>query len=89
MTKYLNKSKSDKPTKHVKRIDYEFHKQSLEELVTTLNTSLMDGLSSSESAKRLKQHGKNLIKPYKQNILIKLVSYLFTGFCGLLWQVIV
>ena len=62
-----------------------FHKLSLNELSGFFNTSLTDGLSESESKQLLIKNGKNILQHHKKNIIIKLISYLFTGFCGLLW----
>ena len=85
LPKFLNKSKAVDPIANAKRVEHDFHKQSLEELATSFNTSMMDGLSSAEAAKLLIKNGKNMIKPPSQNVVLKMASYLFTGFCGLLW----
>ena len=84
--RFLKKANTVDPISNARRIDYQFHRQSLEELATNLETSLMSGLSSTEAATLLAKNGKNLIKPHSQNIFLKMISYLFTGFCGLLWQ---
>jgi sodium/potassium-transporting ATPase subunit alpha len=65
--------------------DLNFHKLSLNELAGYFNTSLTDGLSEVESKQLLTKNGKNILQHYKKNIFLKLISYLFTGFCGLLW----
>ena len=62
-----------------------YHKLSLNELSTFFNTSLTDGLPESESKQMLIKNGKNILQHHKKNIILKLTSYLFTGFCGLLW----
>lgn len=85
LPKFLNKSKAVDPIANAKRVEHDFHKLSLEELAASLNTSMMDGLSSAEAAKLLIKFGKNVIKPPSQNIVLRMISYLFTGFCGLLW----
>jgi sodium/potassium-transporting ATPase subunit alpha len=65
--------------------DLNFHKLSLNELAGYFYTSLTDGLSEVESKQLLTKNGKNVLQHYKKNIFLKLLSYLFTGFCGLLW----
>src|SRR5581483_11813708 len=47
------------------------------------NSSL--GLDSQTAAHRLQDTGKNEISPPKNNIIYKILSYLFGGFCGLFW----
>ena len=66
-------------------IEYDFHKQSLEALAQNFSTSLTDGLDNDSAKNLLTTNGRNLISPKKKNILCKALSYLFTGFCGLLW----
>ena len=61
------------------------HKVSAEELARALNTSLSSGLGQLQAAQLLAVHGKNQIEHKAPNPILKLISYLFTGFCSLLW----
>jgi sodium/potassium-transporting ATPase subunit alpha len=63
----------------------EYHKMSLSELSRVLGTSLTDGLDQANANQLLVKYGRNQIKQKKESTLLKLISYLFTGFCGLLW----
>ncbi len=63
----------------------EFHKMSLSEISRVFSTSLTDGLDQSCANQLLVKHGRNQIKQKKENTLLKLVGFLFTGFCGMLW----
>ena len=67
------------------KVDFDFHKMPFEKLIQAFNTSLTQGIDSSFAKELLLNNGKNLIKPVEKNIFLKLFSYLFTGFCGLLW----
>jgi hypothetical protein len=73
------------PTNHVKTGDQIFHKLTLAELAQLLNTSFTFGLDEACAQQLLAKNGKNHIKPKGRNILWRMLSYLFTGFCGLLW----
>ena len=66
-------------------IQYEFHKQPLTFLAEYFNTSLTHGLNEIEAKQLLIKNGKNILCQPKKNAFMKLISYLFTGFCGLLW----
>ena len=66
-------------------IECDFHKLSLNELVRSFNTSLSNGLNEAEAKNLLAKNGKNLMSHQKKSVFVKLLSYLFTGFCGLLW----
>ena len=65
--------------------DLTFHRMSLAELSGHFATSLSNGLAQTSAESLLSRHGPNQIKPRSKNALLQLVSYLFTGFCGLLW----
>ena len=86
-----NKIKPSEKTKCIKdkteppKIEYDFHKQSLTSLSQYFNTSLTDGLSDAEAKQLLIKNGKNLLAHHKKNLIWKLIGYLFSGFCGLLW----
>lgn len=62
-----------------------FHKLTFEELAALFNTSLKDGLEKEKAAQLLIKNGKNKITQKTKNPIIKILSYFFTGFCGLIW----
>ena len=66
-------------------IQYDYHKQTLTSLAQYFNTSLTDGLNETEAKQILLKNGKNVLSQHKNNPFLKLISFLFTGFCGLLW----
>ena len=70
---------------HQPRIDYDFHQKSVSEVAEYFKTSITYGLSSFEAKNLLIKHGKNVITSQTTNVLIKLIQYLFGGFCVLLW----
>jgi sodium/potassium-transporting ATPase subunit alpha len=43
------------------------------------------GLNSQTVTRRLQHDGKNIISPPKNNVIYKILGYLFGGFCSLLW----
>ena len=65
--------------------DNDFHKKSFEELALQFRTSLTNGLNSAVASGLRQENGKNIISPQKSNIFCKIIGYLFTGFCALLW----
>ncbi len=70
---------------HQPRIEYDFHKKSVPELEEHFKTSMTYGLSSSAAKNRLLGDGKNVITSQTTNVFVKLIKYLFGGFCVLLW----
>ena len=70
---------------HQPRIEYDFHKKSVPELEEHFKTSMTYGLSSSAAKNRLLGDGKNVITSQTTNVVVKLIKYLFGGFCVLLW----
>ncbi|ORY05462.1 calcium ATPase [Basidiobolus meristosporus CBS 931.73] len=76
-------TKRDKNLEEELAID--FHKLNLHELSLRFNTSLENGLDSTNAATRLASHGKNQISPPPSKTLSKILNYLFGGFCGILW----
>jgi magnesium-transporting ATPase (P-type) len=58
---------------------------SFEQLVHRFDTSLTKGLNELQATNLLIKNGKNLIKKKEKHIFRKLIGYLFTGFCALLW----
>jgi hypothetical protein len=77
----FGKNQTDDTNQH----DPIFHKLTLGELAVLFNTSLTCGLTDTCAQQLLIKNGKNCIKQKSKNIFWRLVSYLFTGFCGLLW----
>lgn len=67
----------------VDNVDY--HKMPLDELADMFQTSLTRGQSQVNASQLLIRNGKNKIEHKEQNVLVKIVGYFFTGFCGLLW----
>lgn len=63
----------------------DYHKISFEEISKRFSVSLTNGLNSDVAASLLLKNGKNLLKQEKKSIFMQLFSYLFTGFCGVLW----
>ena len=63
----------------------DYHKISFEEISKRFSVSLTNGLTSDAAASLLLKNGKNLLKQEKKSIFMQLFSYLFTGFCGVLW----
>ncbi len=70
---------------HVSSVEYDYHKQSIESIVKSFSSSNTQGLDTNKAKEILLRDGKNVIKQKKKCVILKLVSYLFTGFCGLLW----
>ena len=79
----LFRRKKVKPTLDVIETDY--HKITLDQLQHDLATSISDGLDESKAAQLLAKNGFNRISQKSKNPIFKLVGYLFTGFCGLIW----
>ena len=66
-------------------VETDFHKISLAELESKLSTSTVEGLNPSNASQLLAKYGKNKITQARKNPLLKIVGYLFSGFCGLIW----
>jgi len=64
---------------------YNFHKSTFFELEQELHTSLVQGLSSKDASRLLREDGPNTITPPNNNLFLKIISYFFTGFCAILW----
>lgn len=63
----------------------DFHKLSTHELNLRFNTSDAVGLDSAASDSRLKRNGENILVQRKPNYLLKILGYVFGGFCSVLW----
>jgi len=61
------------------------HKLSLKELAIKFHVSLTDGLDENSARMALLKNGKNKLTQKKTNPLLKVLSYFFSGFCGLIW----
>lgn len=83
----LRKLKNKENTKNVLENsgNENFHKTELNDLIRQLNTSLTDGLASSTASQLLIKNGRNLIKQKRQNPVIRVTKYFFSGFCPLIW----
>ena len=65
----------------------DFHKLTLDELETVFSTSLKYGLDDTKASKIRIKRGDNQITSARRNIIISIIGYFFSGFCGLLWVV--
>jgi len=63
----------------------DFHKLSTHELNLRFNTSDTVGLDSAASETRLKRNGENILVQRKPNYILKILGYVFGGFCSVLW----
>ncbi|GAN08898.1 Na/K ATPase alpha 1 subunit [Mucor ambiguus] len=63
----------------------DFHKLSTHELNLRFNTSDTVGLDSAASDTRLKRNGENMLIQRKPNYVLKVLGYVFGGFCSVLW----
>ncbi|EED16394.1 Na/K ATPase alpha 1 subunit, putative [Talaromyces stipitatus ATCC 10500] len=63
----------------------EFHSLPPEILCKQLGVSDADGLSPSEASERLARDGPNALPHRRENYLLKLLTYIFGGFCSVLW----
>jgi sodium/potassium-transporting ATPase subunit alpha len=57
-----------------------YHKMSLQEMCTTLNTSLSQGLDEKQAADLLAKNGPNKIKQVKPNLVKKWIGFFLGGF---------
>ncbi|KAL7932569.1 hypothetical protein V8C35DRAFT_307459 [Trichoderma chlorosporum] len=62
-----------------------FHELEVDQLCQQLNVSHDAGLSESSAALRLQRDGKNTLPHPKTNYWKKILSYVFGGFCSVLW----
>lgn len=68
---------------HFKAIDY--HLQSPEKVCEGFNVNPDQGLSQDVAARRLQEHGKNVLPKPSEKYWTKLFFYVFGGFCSILW----
>jgi sodium/potassium-transporting ATPase subunit alpha len=82
-TKKINKDKSSSDLNHVPLDN--FHKMSLKDLSNYFDVSLTTGLETKKATQLLIKNGKNQLQMPRQNVIKKILKYMFSGFCGLLW----
>jgi sodium/potassium-transporting ATPase subunit alpha len=63
----------------------EYHTLAVDQLCQQLNVSLDQGLSANAAEIRLSRDGKNMLPRPKTNYTKKIISYIFGGFCSVLW----
>lgn len=63
----------------------DFHKLTPAEINLRFNSNEALGLSQVEAARRLKSNGPNILDTRRPNYFLKLLGYLFGGFCSILW----
>ena len=85
ITDMIHKNNKIYEGKEKSKIDLDYHKLSFDELIRRFDTSLTKGLDSLRATNLLIKNGKNILNKKEKSIVVKLISYLFTGFCGLLW----
>ncbi|OCK80749.1 putative Na/K ATPase alpha 1 subunit [Lepidopterella palustris CBS 459.81] len=82
-------SKEGKPTKKTDDKDYfenlDFHILNSDDVCRQFNVFLDQGLSNGAAAARLQRNGKNVLPQRRENYLMKLLGYIFGGFCSVLW----
>ena len=66
-------------------IQNDFHKLSFEDLSRRFSVSLTNGLDPEVAANLLLKNSKNVLTQCHKSLILKTLSYLFTGFCGVLW----
>lgn len=62
-----------------------FHELEVDQLCQQLNVSQDAGLSESAAQLRLQRDGRNTLPHPKPNYLKKILTYVFGGFCSVLW----
>ena len=67
------------------KVDYDFHQIDFNEIVSRFGTSLKDGLTTQRAQELLAKNGKNMLSPPQRHLIRMVLSYLFSGFCGVLW----
>ncbi|KAG6899286.1 hypothetical protein C0993_011613, partial [Termitomyces sp. T159_Od127] len=66
-----------------------YHNVSVEKLCGMFGTTADRGLDNVVVARNLQRDGKNTIAKKKPKYLLKIISYLFTGFCSILWVAVI
>lgn len=65
--------------------DIKFHSLAVDAVCQDLGVVATDGLSPAEASTRLSRNGMNVLPHRKPNYIIKLLKYVFGGFCSVLW----
>ena len=60
----------------LKEVNYDFHKQNLEEIERTFQTSINTGLSENFAKELLIKNGPNILKTPETHLIRKIISYL-------------
>lgn len=63
----------------------DFHRLSSDNICQLFNVNLSQGLSAAAASHRLERDGKNTIPKRRDNYFRKVLSYIFGGFCSVLW----
>ena len=61
------------------------HNMPLNKLVSDLKTDLIMGLTNKEAEERLLKDGRNILNFKQERWILKILGYLVSGFCPLLW----
>lgn len=61
------------------------HCQTIDTLCASLGVDPAKGLSKEEAAERLARDGPNTLPHRRPNYLVKILKYVFGGFCSILW----
>ncbi|PKY27748.1 calcium ATPase [Rhizophagus irregularis] len=81
---YLKKEKPIiSPDDEIAQLDY--HTLPVNLIWQRVESNATLGLNSQTVTRRLQHDGKNLISSPKNNVIYKILGYLFGGFCSLLW----
>ena len=83
--KKLPKEINDLNNRTMKEMTYQYHKMSFKELDVEFHTSCTHGLIEEQASELLDKNGSNRLKPPETHYIRKILSYLFGGFCWLLW----
>ncbi|KAI9848019.1 MAG: hypothetical protein M1838_000665 [Thelocarpon superellum] len=62
-----------------------FHTVTVDQVCQQFNVSFNQGLSAEAAARRLQRDGKNTVAKRRENYLLKVLGYIFGGFCSILW----
>ncbi|KAJ2467304.1 hypothetical protein GGI02_004079 [Coemansia sp. RSA 2322] len=65
--------------------EFKFHLGTVDETLTMFCTSPIQGLEDSAVKRRRERDGPNMLSSPPNRILLKIFSWLFSGFCPLLW----
>jgi hypothetical protein len=63
----------------------EYHVLPIEKVLEKFATTSEKGLGKNEATRRLQENGPNVISPPQKNLILEILSYIFSGFGLLLW----